>query len=336
MAAKKLMNISWYTDLQSVKNGEPGICHSLMQSTATALNYIDKNFNPVWLMGSSAFAFRILVSEIQCPSAMSMFSFKDLIPETLKQAGYDYTYIDRMWNEKKSKEKQMEAHKSIIIGINNGKPAICWDISEAEWGLIIGYDDAKAVYYAMKYNGSELLLPYDKLGENGINILSVCVPGNPNSIDQDKVIMNSLKTAVIHAEGKEFIDERPKYQNGFKAFDLWANVYEKWALLIESGKSENIGVDLGVYSLYYAEHYYSARCYAREYLKMIAGDNKNLKNASIAFGEVAEELKNLWLYFSQNNQPTCSAIKLLAHNIRKAKTTEKKAIELIKQELTEF
>jgi hypothetical protein len=336
MNAKKLDNIKLYVDSLSLRKNEPGIHHSYMSSLATSLNYISGELDPVWLMGSSAFAFRIFVNETLCPSAMSMFSFKDILPEAIEQVGYHCIYSERMWNEsEKEEEKRIEAHKAILEGIQRKIPAIAWDVLDVEWGLIIGYDDIKESYFTMSHQGKPSSLPYKKLGNNGINILSVSIPGEPNLRNRGTVMRNALNAAVAHAEGKEWIDDRPIYQNGIKAYDLWASVFEKWSWIVAAGKSDKIGLDIFYLASFYAGHYYSARCYARDFLKQIAQDNKNLQKASLAYGRVADFLKPLWLYFSERKKPDSKLLKSFAQNIDHARKSEEEGIAFIKKYLNQ-
>ena len=300
MGTKKLANLHHYVDSLSLNKAEPDIYHSYMSSLATSLNYIGGPFDPVWLMGSSIFAFRIFVNETMCPSAMSMFSFKEILPEAIEQVGYHCIYFERMWNESvQEEEKRIEAHKAIQKAIRGGRPAIVWDLADVEWGLIIGYDDLAESYITLSHQGKPSSLLYKKLGRNGIDILSVCIPDEPNFKNRGMVIIDALSKAVAHAEGKEWIDDRPIYQNGISAFDLWISVFEKWSWLVAKGKSDNIGSDIFNFACYYAGHYYSARCYARDYLKQIAQNDKNLQEATVAYERVADSLRPLWLYFSE-------------------------------------
>jgi hypothetical protein len=229
--------------------------------------------------------------------------------------------------------KRRKAHKIIVAGLERGVPAIVWDLFDAEWGLIIGYDDVQEFYYVLSHEGKESSLVYSKLGRNGIDILSVAIPGNPNLRKQDEIIVNSLKAVVAHAEGKEWIDDRPKYQNGIVAFDLWASIFEKWAWIADAGKSDKIGLDILCFARYYAGHYYSARCYARDYLKQISEGNKDLQKASLTYGRVANFLKPLWIHFSEKKKPESNLIKSFAQNINNAKYSEEEGIEFIKKYL---
>jgi hypothetical protein len=332
---QKLENICLYQDTNSEKNKEPGIYHSYMICLATTLKYIAGEIDPVQLMGASGFAFRIFVNEIMCPSAMSMFSFKDVLPSAMEQAGFHCIYFQRMWDESQQEaEKREQAHQAIVKGIERGRPAIVWDIFEAEWGLITGYDNKKQAYSALSYKGDEVSLPFEKLGQNGINILSVAIPDKPNHRSPEEVVFNSLTAAVTHAEGKEWIDDRPTYQNGLAAFDLWASIFEKWAWLMESGKSKNIGVDIFSFARYYAGHHLSARCYARGYLHKISKEDNLLKQASEHYRRVTYLLKPIWTYFQGKKEPKEQELRAFSQSIKEAGEEERKAIGLIKQHLS--
>ena len=207
MNSNKLENLEHYVDTLSPEKNEPGIQHSFMSSLATTLNYISGGLEPVWFMGSSAFAFRIFVNETMCPSAMRIFPFHRILPETIEQAGYNCKYIERMWDEsEKEEEKRLEAHEAIVEAIDAGTPAIVWDIYDVEWGLIIGYDDRQKSYFTLSHQGKPSSLPYTRLGQNGIDILSVSIPGEPNSRNREKVIINALNAAISHADGQEWTD----------------------------------------------------------------------------------------------------------------------------------
>ncbi|MFC1725164.1 hypothetical protein ACFL4T_06030 [candidate division KSB1 bacterium] len=335
MAEKILPNINWYEDKNALENNEPGLYHSFISSLASSVNYIEGEVDPVRLMGTSAFAFRIFVNEIFCPSAMSVFNWKKILPESIRQYNYDCKYFSRMWEEGHlEKDKREEAQAAIIKAVDNGTPAVVWDVADAEWGLIIGYDLKKSKYITMTHGGERSTLPFDKLGKNGIDVLSVTIPTGRNNRDREEVLRNSLKVAVAHAEQKEWMD-RPEYQDGLPAFDLWASLFEKWALLIEYGKAKNIGTDIFSFSKYYAGTHFSARCYARDYLRMISNGNENLQKAAHCYQRVAGQLKPVWDYFSKNEKSDRKLFLSFAENIREAKKDEEEGISYIKKYLNE-
>lgn len=333
MRSNKLEKLTWYKDSNAEARGEPGIYHSYMKSLVTAIYYIEGKLDPARLMGSSAFAFRIYVNEVMCPSAMSIFSFSSILPEAIEQAGYHANHIARFWNEAdKESERRAQAHAAIIEGINRGVPAIVWDIAEAEWGLITGYDLEKQIYHTFAHNGKPTVLLFDKLGQNGINILSVAIPGEANQRNRNQIIFNALTAAVNHAEQKEWTD-RPQYQDGLPAYDLWASLFEKGAMIIEAGKGNNISPDIWDFATYYAGHHYSARCYAREYLKSIADGNDLLINAASCYENISSSLKPVWDYFSRKKPIEAKILRLLAEYIKRARVAEEAGIHFIKEYL---
>jgi hypothetical protein len=328
---KQRLDVHWYRDYDAINRNEPGIVHSYMVSLATALHFMNGSLDPAWLMGSSAFAFRIYVNEVFCPSSMSVFNFSAILPEAMEQAGYRAQFFGRFWDEEeKEKEKRQQAQAAIIEAIDRNIPSIVWDIYQAEWGLIIGYDTKKRTYETMTNAGNLLALPFTKLGRNGINILAVTLPAGPNLRNRRDMIANALKAAVAHAGQKEWTD-RPKYQNGLPAFDLWASLLEKWAVLVDGGKGDGVNSKIPDFASYYADHYYSARCYARDYLKAISTDSKPLLRAANCYEKVASDLKAVADYFTSHQPVQSNSLRQLSQKIRDAKTSEEEGIKNIQE-----
>ena len=331
MPANRLDDLAWYLDPTANESGELGIRHSYMASLATALNYTTGELNPVWLMGTSAFAFRIFINEVMCPSAMSVFDWSTVLPEAIEQYGYGCVYMSRLWDEDDKEEERREAARTAIVeGIDRGAPAIVWDIGGHEWGLIVGYDENKHMYDTLTHRGESSSLPFEKLGRNGIDILSVAIPGERNGRSREEVVLRSLKAAIAHAEQKEWID-RPDYQDGLPAYDLWALLYNRWALILAHGKADKIPPDIPRHAAYYAAHYYSARCYARDYLSSIANGSEPLRRAAASYEAVASQLKPVWDHASKITKPESEALSRVAENIRSAKTAEQEGISHIRE-----
>ncbi|MGD8307002.1 MAG: hypothetical protein PVF17_10130 [Ignavibacteria bacterium] len=317
--------------------GEPKIIHSYVLCIANVFKYLTGKIDPVWLMGSSGFAFRIFFEETMCPSAMSMFDFSSILPEAIEQLGRRSIYIERLFIEKEIEEKRREeAHAIIVKELNRNIPAIVWDIYEAEWGIITGYNDEHQIYECFTNKGIKIGLPYINLGMNGIDILSVAIPGKRFERDERLVVTNSLVAAVNHADGKEYIDGRPRYQNGWAAYKLWIKVFERWAWLIESGKSDKITVDIVNRAKHYSEYHYFARTYAYKYLNMISGTDVYLNNAYNAYLKVADNLEQLWKFFNSVSKPRSDELLLLSGNLRSAMESEEEGIEYIRKYLKVF
>lgn len=332
METKRIEGITWYRDSEALSRGEPGIRHSYIASLATVLQSIGVEVDPVWLMGTSGFAFRLYIAQNMCPSCMSVFEWKRILAETIKQTRFNAKYISRMWEEEdKEAERREMAHRFIRDGINRQVPAIGWDLIVPEWGLVIGYDDQRQQYETL-WEDRHGTLPYNKLGKNGINILSVTVLNKTNQRDRREQILHSLQIAVAHAEQKEWMD-RPQYQDGLPAYDVWAQIMDSGAKLTRAGKIQNVGEEVPDHILYHAAHHYSARCYAREYLHGIADGNEVLKKAANCYAEVADFLKPVYETFTSKEPPDEKTFLSLADTIRHARGAEEQGIGYIRQYL---
>ena len=170
------------------------------------------------------------------------------------------------------------------------------------------------------------------MGKNGIDVLSAAIPGEANRRSREEIVRGALEGALRHAKGEEWND-RPEYENGLAAYDMWADIFEKWALLVKYEKAENIGSDIGYFSKYYAAHYYSARCYAREYLAQIAGGDDLLTLASQAYKGVADCLREVWVNTPSVKSPDKDLLTAISENIKAARFSEEEALEYIERYL---
>ena len=332
MSSANLIDLQWYTDSRAASRGEPGIRHSYLSSLATVLHHIDPSFDPVWLMGTSAFAFRIWVNERFCPSAMSVFDWDTLLPEAVEQMGCTCRHIRRLWNERElEEERRREAHAGICASIDEGVPAVVWDVNDAEWGVVTGYDDAQRTYQALTYEGTAVKLPYDRLGNNGIDILSVILPGGENSRPREDIVQRSLQAAMEHAEQNERLD-RSEYQDGLPAYDLWAGLCNRWAMLIDAGRARQVSDDIKAHAVYLAEHIFSARCYARDYLRLLAEEDESLAAAAEHYADTARLLEAICAFFSSAERiEDSTALRDVASAIRAVRTVEKHALTDIRR-----
>ena len=334
MSTVLIKDLEWFSDTKAIKTGEPGIRHSYLASVATVLHHMNPNFDPIWMMGAGGFAFRIMTHETMCPSAMSIFNWRALLPEVVRQGGYDCLHISRLWHENNlARQRQEEAHRAIIDSIEAGVPPVVWDLHESEWGVIAGYDPGEKTYLTLTHAGEPASLPYDKLGANGIDILSVIILGQPNHGSRKEMISEALATAVAHANQREWTD-RPEYQNGLLAYDSWATMFDRWALIVEKGDPEKIASDICSAAEYYAAHYYGARCYAREFLNNVAGRNPLLHQAASCYGTVAERLEPVWKNSPKSIATSPSILRELALAIREARDAEAEGVAFLREQVT--
>ncbi|MFH2055332.1 MAG: hypothetical protein ABIJ61_05195, partial [bacterium] len=224
--------------------------------------------------------------------------------------------------------------QAILEAVDKGRPVVVWNVAAPEWGVVIGDDNGAEHYDVLDHLGQPSSLPYAKLGRNGIDILSVLILGDRSGRTREEIVRRSLEAEVRHARGQEWL-ERPEYQDGLAAFDLWAQIMERGALLAEAGKIGNIGAEIPKFAAYYAEHHYAARCYARDYLLQISADSDLLAEAARCYSQVAARLASVWRFFSTEKPWTASALRELSEQIREARDAEEQAISLLELYLTQ-
>ncbi len=326
-----LDHMQWYTDPAAKEKDEPGLTHTYMSSLATVLAGIDSDIDPIRLMGAGGFAFRTFINEIFCPSAFSIFKFTSILPEVVEQSGHTCKYISRLWEQDAiEKERRNEAHQAIVQSIDGGRAAISWDVWDTEWGVIIGYDDDDRLFHTLTWQGNRSTMLYESLGQNGVDILSVAIPGDKNQRSQKEIIRKSLETAVRHWDQKEWTD-RPAYQNGHEGMRLWGTLFERWKLLTDAGKADRINDALPHLAFYTANVNTAAKCYARDYLAAIADGDSHLMNASTLYGEAAKKLLPVWHFFRGGKQPSSDNLSEFIERVRAATEAEDKAIKKMKE-----
>lgn len=95
------------------------------------------------------------------------------------------------------------------------------------------------------------------------------------------------------------------------------------------GRGQRLPEDLPTFARYYAGHHYSARRYAREYLRELASRDRELQKAVDAYSEVASRLRPVWELSPKVPRPDAELLSSLADSIRRARVAEEQGIERI-------
>ena len=196
----KKLNITWDGIHDST-----GYLFSLAKSLSCAVKNSPWSDYAEDIIATSGFAFRMWVAADLCPSSTSIWGFDGQKP-WVESGGLTCDYIGRYWGQDEIEEqKRLEAIANIKKSIDNGIPAVSWDIGVPEWGLITGYDDEKQVFATLAVNG-EGELAYDSLGKRELPILSVLTVTGTSGKTQDDILRDTLKLAVSHLRGEEWCD----------------------------------------------------------------------------------------------------------------------------------
>jgi hypothetical protein len=308
----------------TVENKGKRECHeSFRQCMLSAIHIMDGEIDAAWIQGSSAFAFRIVMSETLCMSGTDWWDWRGIATKALDQLGYDCRYID-VGGEQLAK-KMPELHKEIANSVNKGVPVFAYNAHKFCWSLIVGYDDNAKQYHTIVKGSESIPIAYDKIGRHILTRLTLVIPGKKTERKRADTIRRSLVTAVEHATGGEEHDA-PVYQSGLKAF-------EQWATALDRGPKQNKDYERLSHQ---ACIYYTARCYARDYLGAIKGDSPDLASAQVGYAQVADLLGEVWIAFPTRypKAPSDNAVFVqAAKNVRAAGQAEAKAIEHIKDYL---
>ena len=241
----KKLNVTW-----------DGVCDSTgyMFSLAKSLSCAVKN--SLWaeyaddIVATSGFAFRMWVSADLCPSATSIWEFGKQ-PAWVTNGGLDCEYTERLWNEDAIEEKRrLAAAEQIKRSIDNGIPAISWDVGVPEWGLIIGYDDDTQMFATLAINGYGEMA-YNALGKRELPIMSVLTITGASGKPKADILNDTMKLAVNHLKGGEWCDNA-------KGLEAYSALYKHFGEDFNPERSWDMDYFLGTYGAlkYYAWKYF--------------------------------------------------------------------------------
>jgi len=212
------------------------------------------------IIATSGFAFRMWVDpDGLCPSATSIWDFESQ-KEWVENSGLICDYVGRYWGQDDiEEERRIKATWIIKESIDQGIPAVSWDIGVPEWGLIIGYNDDESSFETLSIMGEYLKMPYDCLGKREIPILSVLTVTGKSDKPQEKIYNDSLKIAVSHLRGREWCDTN---KSGLEAYPALMAFFD--------GKFSQ---DLSWNMDYYLGTYGALKYYAFRYFEKVQSDD---------------------------------------------------------------
>ncbi|MCH5265037.1 MAG: hypothetical protein J1F02_04005 [Lachnospiraceae bacterium] len=261
------------------------------------------------IVASSGFAFRMWAAEDLCPSAMSIWEFKQQGP-WVENGGITCNYVERLWGQEDlEEERRSEAVQMIQESIDQGVAAVVWDLSGSEWGLATGYDEGKQIFYTLKINGNEEQISYTQLGKLSIPILSVLTITGRTNKDSGQIVADTKALATNHLRGKEWCDNA----SGLAAYDTIIRfIQEK----LDSESAWNLEYYLGTYA--------ALKWYAWKFFE------KYQEN------ELAELYKNVYQSWQEAFDAKCSsdvteeAVRTkIAGLLKQAKEAEAQAVEIM-------
>ncbi|KAK8891500.1 hypothetical protein M9Y10_028710 [Tritrichomonas musculus] len=264
------------------------------------------------IIATSGFAFRMWAAEDLCPSATSIWTFHDQ-KTWVENGGLLCDYVERLWDQDSiENERREQAIALIKKSIDNGIAVVSWDVSNAEWGIINGYNDSEKILSIVKVNREVTSLPFEKLGKIEIPILSVLSIIGKTDKSREEINKGMMRIASSHLRGEEWSSKNKK---GLEVYPFLIDYINK---KISSDVSWNLEYYIGTYA--------SLKLYALKYFN---------KYKMSQFSEKYNIIFNEWLNaFNalKSGDVTSNEIKSkIVKHLENAYKEEKKALELMEK-----
>lgn len=243
----KKLNVTWEDTPDST-----GYLLSFAKSLSTAVK------NSPWaeysedIVATSGFAFRMWVDPELCPSSTSTWSV-DMQKPWVENGGLVCEYVGRYWGQRSiAKQKLLEAIGIIKKSIDNGVPAVAWDIGIPAWGLITGYDDEAQKFFTLGVTKGEGEMPYSVLGKREVPFLSVLTVTGVSGKTKADILRDTMRLAAAHLRGEELSENT----QGLNAYPTLMKHFE--SEFFKDSEAENREYLLGTFGSlkYYAWKYF--------------------------------------------------------------------------------
>jgi hypothetical protein len=244
--------------------------------------------------------------------------------------GFRMKYIGEPNHEPPGPELLETAVEVIQSSIDQGIPAMAWDLFVPEFGIIYGYDDDTQTLKC-RDSRKDADLPYVNLGRGQTTELFVMTIEEPFKVSEKDRLIGALQIIVEHAtiqltpEG-----EPPGRRNGLEGYKAWIHAFQE-------GQIEVFG------NGYNAVVVTDAREFATEFLRRLpdkwGGDSvieqdirRLAAEAAVCYAAAAEELGHLSRLFpfpngGVPNEPEPAAMAIAA--LERAKRAEERGVELL-------
>lgn len=239
------------------------------------------------LMGISGDAFRLNVAQ-SCHSQGNLtFDWSYTAYRILERLGIRGTCFGRPQRKTLTPEQQVHILSIIHGSIDQGVPAIVWNMQRNEFGFIHSYNDSEQKILYLGYNREERSIRYDQLGRKAdqppLFVLGIRGRAAPPQTEDA-----ALRAIIDHARGKE--PPLDGYAFGLDGYRLWLEAVEDGSLDLH-GHAYQVAV--------LAE----ARQHAAHYLQKLSTNSNHvwrkqqLAEAALCYTRVSQSFTRLYPSF---------------------------------------
>jgi len=192
-----------------------------------AVSYTDKkHLSLVDIMGLTGHAFRLNIDPKHIhASGPTSFPGGYILRRNLTNLGFISNLADaRVPVTPEQAERTIALiHKTIDQGV----PAIGFDLFVPEFGLIYGYDDDKQLFHA-KDTSKDGTISYQQFVESNIGVLFLVTISDSIPHSKYEMLRMALDMILAHAKGEEWNGRfKDRYVMGTAAYDAWVEVMKR-------------------------------------------------------------------------------------------------------------
>lgn len=297
--------------------------HTFLGSLCGALRGLGGGLEEGFLVsGGTGFAFRLNIHP-RLERSLYAFPWGDELGYAINRLGYSYRSLRSSVHLPVYSDYLEQAHRLIQGGIDQGYASIVWHLQGPTFGLVVGYDRGRRVYFTSGVEG-ELEVSFDRLGEG--EVYPSLAVYQPRSRIKDfacwEAVRSVLYYAVQHAEGPTRMLRG--YGVGLEAYDVWGKALEAEGVLVSD-------------AAFMAEAVASSREEAHRYLERMLEYLPGDLGARLVelYGQLAGCLREVAEVFRESGDEFPSEVSFLRGKLREAKELERQAIGVCRQILGE-
>ncbi|WP_158289625.1 RNA polymerase sigma factor [Paenibacillus flagellatus] len=235
---------------------------AMMTMTAAAAGR--RNVSLTDVMGATGHAFRIQVAPDLGVSGPYAYDWADSLRLGWRGLGYDASVFGGAERRLRRPDELVTAMDALLASLERGVPAVAWNVSNTEFGLIEGFDDGKRAWIVTDTSAAGKTLPYAKLGRLHDDAeWFAAVPTGRLSIDRAAHWIELFERTARHMRGDDHTGTRTPVSYaiaGTAAYRLWIDAFDRQAAADALGAAYN------------AAFTYEARKHAATYLLAMAAD----------------------------------------------------------------
>jgi RNA polymerase sigma factor (sigma-70 family) len=235
---------------------------SMMQLTLAAGG--NQNCSLTDVMGATGHAFRIQVAADIGVSGPYAYEWTVAMRDGFRHLGYSVSLFGGAGMQIEQPDELTSAMDELLASLERGVPVVAWNVSNAEFGIITGFDDDKRAWAVTDTSAADKKLPYSKLGRlHEDTEWFAAVPGNRIVGDRADSLSGVFRNAARHVRGDE--------ANGGRGAELYgiggAEAYRTWIRLLDR---QSLADPLG--AAYNAAVVHEARKHAVKFLRSMTAN----------------------------------------------------------------